>query len=55
MMDLKFREMENWNMLTIEEIEQAVLKPSSEELASFREWFDELDAEIWDKQLELVS
>ena len=53
MRDLKFRERENWNMFTIEEIEQAVLKLSSEELASFREWFDELDAEIWDKQFEM--
>jgi hypothetical protein len=40
-------------MLTIQEIEQAVLKLSPNELASFREWFDELDAEIWDKQFEM--
>ncbi|MDQ1317995.1 MAG: hypothetical protein QG588_1651 [Candidatus Poribacteria bacterium] len=40
-------------MLTIQEIEQAVLKLSPSELASFREWFDELDAEIWDKQFEM--
>ena len=40
-------------MFTIQEIEQAVLKLSPSELASFREWFDELDAEIWDKQFEM--
>ncbi len=40
-------------MLTIHEIEQAVLKLTPNELASFREWFDELDAEIWDKQFEM--
>jgi hypothetical protein len=40
-------------MLTIQEIEQAVLKLSSEEIARFREWFDELDAQIWDRQFEI--
>jgi hypothetical protein len=40
-------------MLTIEEIEQAVLKLSPEELVNFRKRFDELDAEIWDKQFEM--
>ena len=40
-------------MLTIQEIEQAVLKLSSEEIVRFREWFEELDAQIWDKQFEM--
>ena len=40
-------------MLTIQEIEQAVLKLSPDEIARFREWFDELDAQIWDKQFEI--
>jgi hypothetical protein len=30
-------------MLTVQEVEQAVLKLSPEEIALFREWFDELD------------
>jgi transcription termination factor NusB len=40
-------------MLTIQEIEQAVLKLSSEEIVRFREWFEEIDAQIWDKQFEI--
>ena len=40
-------------MLTIQEIEQAVLKLSSEDIVRFREWFEELDAQIWDKQFEM--
>jgi len=40
-------------MLTVEEIEQAVLRLSPEELANFREWLDELEADIWDKQFEI--
>ena len=40
-------------MLTIQEIEQAVLKLSPEEIALFREWFDELDEQIWDTQFEM--
>ena len=37
---------------TIQEIEQAVTGLSLEELARFREWFDEFDARQWDKQFE---
>jgi hypothetical protein len=40
-------------MLTIQEIEQAVLKLSPKEIALFREWFDELDDQIWDTQFEM--
>ncbi len=39
-------------MLTIQELEQAVSSLPREELAHFREWFDEFDAKAWDKQLE---
>jgi hypothetical protein len=39
-------------MLTIKELEQAVSSLPREELARFREWFDEFDAKAWDKQLE---
>lgn len=39
-------------MSTVQEIEQAVSRLSLEELARFREWFDEFDAKVWDKQFE---
>lgn len=39
-------------MKTLEEIELAISKLSEEELASFRRWFAEYDAAIWDKQFE---
>jgi major membrane immunogen (membrane-anchored lipoprotein) len=39
-------------MLTMKELEQAVSSLPREELARFREWFDEFDAKAWDKQLE---
>lgn len=39
-------------MQTVQEIEQAVSRLSLGELASFREWFDEFDAKVWDKQFE---
>ena len=39
-------------MSTIQEIEAAVRQLSPEELASFRTWFAEFDAELWDRQLE---
>jgi len=38
---------------TVREIELAVSKLSPEQLDSFREWFDEFDAEVWDKQFEV--
>jgi hypothetical protein len=38
--------------MSIDEIEAAILKLSPEELARFREWFDEYCAEVWDKQIE---
>lgn len=38
--------------INLQEIELAVSKLSPEELATFRVWFAEFDAAIWDKQLE---
>jgi hypothetical protein len=39
-------------MSTVAEIETAVSKLSSEELATFRDWFQVFDAEAWDRQFE---
>lgn len=39
-------------MSTIVEIKKAVSRLSSEDLARFRQWFDEFDAKRWDKQFE---
>jgi DNA-binding PadR family transcriptional regulator len=38
--------------MSITEIEQAITELSPEELARFREWFDEYYADVWDKQIE---
>ena len=39
-------------MSTITEIEAAVQRLGPEELAKFRGWFAEFDAEQWDRQIE---
>ena len=39
-------------MSTIAEIEDSVRRLSPEDLAAFREWFVQLDAEAWDRQIE---
>jgi uncharacterized protein YfaT (DUF1175 family) len=39
-------------MSTIAEIEDAVRRLSPDDLAVFREWFVQLDAEAWDRQIE---
>ena len=39
-------------MSTIAEIEDAVRRLCPEDLAAFREWFVQLDAEAWDRQIE---
>jgi hypothetical protein len=39
-------------MGSAKEIEEAVLKLSAAELAAFREWFEEFDADAWDRQIE---
>ena len=37
-------------MSTVQEIQKAVSKLSTEELSTFRVWFVEFDAEAWDRQ-----
>jgi len=39
-------------MSTLEQIEIAVRQLSSKDLAAFRAWFAELDADAWDRQIE---
>ena len=39
-------------MSEVEEIENAVKNLPASELRRFREWFDALDAETWDAQVE---
>lgn len=38
-------------MRSVEEIEKVVARLSPEELAEFRVWFVEYEAELWDRQL----
>lgn len=40
------------DVVTLDEIEGAIRNLSPEELASFREWFAEFDAAMWDRELE---
>ncbi len=39
-------------MSNLQEIERAVSDLSADELATFRAWFAEFDAEIWDRKFE---
>jgi hypothetical protein len=39
-------------MTTVQEIEQAVAHLPKKELLTFRSWFEEFDAEAWDRQFE---
>jgi uncharacterized protein YcbX len=39
-------------MSMVQEVEQAVSRLSPEDLARFRQWFEEFDAKVWDKQFE---
>jgi hypothetical protein len=39
-------------MSNLQEIEYAISQLSAEELADFRVWFAEFDAEAWDRQFE---
>ena len=39
-------------MDTIEQIEKAVRRLTPEQLADFRVWFAEYDAQVWDRQIE---
>ncbi|MEZ4524595.1 MAG: hypothetical protein R2941_01565 [Desulfobacterales bacterium] len=36
----------------LEEVKSAVVKMSREELSMFRMWFEEFDADAWDRQFE---
>ena len=37
----------------ISEIEKAISKLPPDELARFREWYEEFDAQAWDEQFEM--
>ncbi len=37
---------------TVKEIEQAVAQLSKGQLAKFRAWYEQFDAEVWDRQIE---
>lgn len=37
---------------TAKELQSAVSQLSPQELARFREWFEEFEAEMWDRQFE---
>jgi hypothetical protein len=39
-------------MSTVHEIEQAVRRLAPQDLAAFRAWFADFDADVWDKQWE---
>ncbi len=39
-------------MSTIQEIQKAVSQLSPQDLIQFRKWFEEYDAQTWDKQFE---
>ncbi len=38
--------------MSIQELKQAVIQLPPKDLVRFRVWFDEFDAQIWDKQFE---
>ncbi len=40
-------------MSKVKEIEEAVRRLGPAELAAFRAWFAEFDAELWDHQIEI--
>ena len=40
------------SMTKLEDITKAVEQLSPEELAQFRDWFEELQARLWDEQIE---
>lgn len=39
-------------MPSVRDIEQAVAQLGPADLAAFRQWFAEFDAEVWDRQFE---
>jgi hypothetical protein len=44
--------MQEQNVMTVESIEKAVASLSDADLARFRRWFSEFDANAWDDQIE---
>ena len=40
-------------MSTVQEIEQALIELKPEELARFRQWFEDYNVRAWDEQWEL--
>jgi hypothetical protein len=42
----------NRGMSTVREIEEAIRRLRPADLAAFRAWFAEFDAEVWDRELE---
>jgi hypothetical protein len=38
--------------ISVQEIEQAVSRLPARDLALFRRWFQEFDAQLWDEQIE---
>jgi hypothetical protein len=40
------------DMSTLQDIERAIAQLPREQLASFRAWFAEFDAKVWDEQFE---
>ena len=40
-------------MTKVQQLERQVSELTAEELAIFRKWFSEFDAEIWDRQIEV--
>ena len=47
-----FRKRGDSIMQAIQELQSAVSRLSAQELARFREWFNEFDSEAWDRQIE---
>ncbi|MEO5358520.1 MAG: hypothetical protein H7844_14665 [Nitrospirae bacterium YQR-1] len=39
-------------MVTLREIENAITALTRDDLIKLRDWFEEFDAELWDRQLE---
>ena len=39
-------------MSTVEDIERAVRQLEPKDLATFRDWFGQFDAKVWDRQIE---
>ncbi len=39
-------------MVTVKDLEKAIIDLSSDKLAEFRAWFESFDAAQWDKQFE---